>query len=219
MKLITSLVLAAIAALACHLMRTPEPTVLSLRIDQTFDEVERASSFPVRTASKIPSSDAYGFGTTWVTQPAVIIRFDDPIHGFTLPPTKFAAIAYYKNKVITIATTPTLYKLSFDQAITRVISLQNQFKAGGWQPENGTNWFDVSLNGQLALRRYIRDINNGYVKTALLVVPRKYEMTFRLYCADRCDSNIGLDRYLIDIGVGEDIGFQIQEKKQKTNLN
>ena len=72
--------------------RPPEPTVLSFRLGQTFEQVVRNSTYPALENSNRPTDDPGGnkFGATWVTEPAVIIRFTDPKHGFTLPPTKFA---------------------------------------------------------------------------------------------------------------------------------
>lgn len=201
-----ALALSACAGLICYLFHEPAPMVLSLRVGQTFEEVAQSSSFPVRVFSDVPDKDGDGFGTTWVTHPSVIVIFNDPAHGFTLPPTRFATIGYIKNKVMTISTTPMLYKMPFDQAMDELINLQSQFKAGEWRPTNGTHWFDLSPTGQQTLRSHVRDPGHGYMKTTFLVIPHKYEMIFRFYCAAQCDSTIGLDRYLIDIGAGEDKG-------------
>ena len=204
MKRVYALPLAAAAILITYLCHQPTPTTLVLKIGQTFEEVENASTFPVRKTSNLPANDNDGFGTTWVTEPAVVVRFSDPVHGFTLPPTRFAAIGYLQNKVLTISTTPMLYKMPFDQGIAELGKLQHQFQAGGWLPRHYTNWFDLSPAGQQKLRKYVRDENHGYMKTAFLIVPGKYEMIFRFYCAEHCDSDLGLDRYLIDIGVGDE---------------
>ena len=56
--------------------------------------------------------------------------------------------------------------------------------------------------------RELRRESNSYMKTTMLVAPEKYEMTFRLRCSARCDSQTGLDRYLIDIGIGADVEFE-----------
>jgi hypothetical protein len=194
---------------------TPKPTVISVRIGQPFEEVVSGSTFLVRRASNIPTYDEVGFGVTWVKEPAVIIHFNDPKHGFTLPPTTLAAISYLHNKADTIATSPMLNKLSFSQAASQLALLQRQFQAGEWQLELNTDWFDLSPKGRDELHEYLRNPESGYVKTVSLVVPEKYEMTFRIWCVARCDSNLGFDRYLIDIGVGEDIGFEIRERERQ----
>lgn len=206
--------LAAMGYVAWFYFYIPTPTVISLRIGQTFEEVVSGSSFPVMVSSNIPTYDTVGFGTTRVKDPAVIIHFNDPRHGFTLPPTTFAAIGYMHNKVDTIATSPMLRKLTFDQAVSELEILQRQFQIGGWQLENKTTWFDLTTEGRKKLYEHVRLESNGFMKTTLLVAPKKYAMTFRLWCAARCDSRIGLDRYLIDIGVGEDIGFQVNERER-----
>lgn len=193
----------------------PEPTMISVRVGQTFEEVARASTFPVITSSTIPTSDNTGFGITWVKEPSVIIFFNDPKHGFILPPTKFAGITYIDNKVSTIATSPMLHKLTFDQAATELALLQRQFQAGGWHPELNTNWFDLTPQGRARLHADVRKSSQGFMKTSMLVVPEKYEMTFRLWCAASCDSQIGLDRYLIDIGISKDNRFLFQQIKRQ----
>jgi hypothetical protein len=205
----------AIAALlgfvAWIYIRIPASTILSVRIGQTFDEVVRSSTFPVISSSNIPNHPN-GSGATWVQEPAVVIKFNDPIHGFTLPATTFAAIGYMDQKVDDISTSPMLKKVTFDQAMTTLEILQHQFQAGGWQPELNTQWFDLTSQGRKQLREHVRNGSNNFMKTAMLVVPEKYEMTFRLWCADSCDSTIGLDRYLIDIGISADIKSEIRKR-------
>lgn len=207
--------LLVIGICACRFFYVPQPTTLSVRVGQTFEEVARTSTFPVLTSSHIPSHDKVGFGVTWVKEPSVIIFFNDPKHGFTLPPTKFAGITYINNKVSTIATSPMLDKLTFNQAAAELALLQPQFQAGGWRPELNTTWFDLTPQGRVQLHADVRKSSHGFMKTVMLTVPGKYEMTFRLWCAARCDSQIGLDRYLIDIGVSEDSGFLFQQIKRQ----
>jgi hypothetical protein len=109
------------------------PTVLSFRVGQTFEEVVSGSTYPVMKRSNLPIDDPSGdkSGTTWVTEPAVIIHFTDPKHGFTLPPKKFAALTYQHNTAAMLSTSPMQDKLPFDEAVAVLENLQNQFKAGG----------------------------------------------------------------------------------------
>jgi hypothetical protein len=210
-----AITIVAISCATWFYFHVPAPTIISVRIGDTFEQVTRASSFPVVASSDIPTYDAVGYGATWVKKPAVIIRFDDPKYGFCLPPTTFAAIGYMHNRVDTIATSPMLSKLSYNQAIALVTSLQKQFMAGGWQLDDGTTWFDLTSEGREILHSKIRLGNQGYRKEVSLRAPEKYSMTFRLRCAARCDSQIGLDRYLIDIGIAEDFEFAIQTRKRQ----
>jgi hypothetical protein len=69
-------------------------TTLSLRIGETYDDVIKGSTYPVVRNSVPPSEKPYYGGSTWISTPAVVIVFNDPEHGFTLPPTKFAGIGY-----------------------------------------------------------------------------------------------------------------------------
>lgn len=183
----------------------PAPTLLSLRIGQSFEEVAKASTYPVMTRSAIPEADTDMAGSTDITEPAVILCFDDPQDGFILPPTKFAAVTYIHNVVGTVTTSPMLDKLPFDQAVAILENLQNQFKAGGWEPrpEDLSAWFDLTPAGKKQL--YQRMFEPGYSQTAELRVPKKYGMTFRLKCTDGCwPDEKPPYLFLIDVSVGMD---------------
>jgi hypothetical protein len=194
---------------------TPEPTILSFRIGQTFEEVARISSYPVMEHSNRPTDDPgrRQFGDTWVTEPSVIIRFNDPKHGFTLPPTKFAALAYADNRAVTLSTSPMLEKLPFDAAVALLENLQNQFKAGGWEPwkGDGSEWFDLTPEGKNRL--YARMFKPGLMQTTELRVPKKYAMVFRLWCAEGCARREPPYLFLIDVGVGEDVHSWFDDEK------
>lgn len=181
------------------------PTVLALRIGQRFEEVVKASTYPVMQRSIVPSAEFGMAGDTFVTEPAVILCFNDPQHGFALPPTKFAAVGYEHNVVDTVSTSPMLDKLPFDQAVAILEDLQNQFKAGGWEPwaVDGSKWFDLSPEGKKRL--YQRMFEPGYSQSAELRIPKKYGMTFRLKCTDGCwPGEQPPYLFLVDVGVGYD---------------
>jgi hypothetical protein len=186
--------------------RIPEATVLSLRVGQPFREVVKNSTYPVMERSNVPSEDPMKLqaGETFVTEPAVILRFDDPRHGFRLPPTKFALVGYMHNRVDTVATTPMLGKLPFDEAVAVLEDIQNQLKAGGWEPWAGdkSEWFDFTPEGKKRL--YARMFVPGFMETQSLRVPNKYGMTFRLWCAEGCWTREPPYLFLIDVGVSSD---------------
>lgn len=190
--------------------RNPAPTVLSFRIGQTFEDVVKASTYAVTERSNIPTNAHLQSGATWVTEPAVILRFDDQKHGFTLPPTKFAAVQYIENRVVTVSTSPMLDKLPFDQAVAVLENLQNQFKAGGWEPwaEDGSEWFDLTPAGRKRL--YEKMFQSGWYQTAQLRVPDKYAMTFRIWCASGCPNRTPPYLFLVDIGVGSDVHAELK---------
>lgn len=201
------LVLAAICVWLWWYYRPPVPTVLSYRVGQSFEAVVASSTYPVMERSNLPADDPSGdqHGATWVTEPAVIIRFNDPRHGFTLPPTKFAALGFDHNVATTLATSPMLDKLPFDQAVEVLEQLQNQFKTGGWQPyeRHRSKWFDLSAEGKKRL--YAAMLKHPYHQQQTLRVPKKYAMTFRFMCAEGCWTREPPYRFLIDIGVGRDV--------------
>lgn len=183
-----------------------QPTTLSFRIGQSFEDVVRASNYAVMQHSNKPRDTADLTGDIFVTEPAVILHFNDPQHGFTLPPTKFAFIGISDNQVVTATTSPMLENLPFDKAVAVLENIQNQFKAGGWQPweTNHSSWFDLSPEGKKRL--YARMFEPGvYMQTASLRVPNKYGMTFRLKCAEGCWTHEPPYKFLIDVSVGQDI--------------
>jgi len=187
--------------------RQPEPTVLAFRLGQTFEQVVRDSSYPALEHSNRPADDWDGnkFGAIWVTEPAVIIRFTDQKHGFTLPPTKFAALTFSENQAVSLATSPMLDALPFDEAVAILENLQNQFKAGGWEPwaVDDSTWFDLTPEGKKRL--YARMFEGGNMESASLRVPKMYGMTFRLKCSEGCWTREPPYLFLIDIGVGRDV--------------
>lgn len=186
--------------------RTSEPTVLAFRLGQTFEQVVRDSSYPALERSNRPAEDPgdHKFGAIWVTEPAVIIRFTDPKHGFTLPPTKFAGLAFSENQAISLATSPMMDPLPFDEAVAILENLQNQFKVGGWEPrkKNDSTWYDLTPEGKKRL--YARMFEPGYMVWNDLRVPELYSMIFRLKCVEGCWTREPPYRFLIDIGLGDD---------------
>lgn len=184
----------------------PAPTILSFRLGQSFEEVVKASTYPVMQRSAVPEPDTGMAGVTAVTEPAVILCFNDPQHGFVLPPTKFALVGYMDNVVADVSTSPMLDKLPFDQAVAILENLQNQFKAGGWEPwtVDGSKWFDLTPEGKKRL--YQRMFEPGYSQSAELRVPKKYGMVFRLKCMDGCEPGEQPPTlFLIDVGLSGDI--------------
>ncbi|MEW6759295.1 MAG: hypothetical protein AB1437_00605 [Pseudomonadota bacterium] len=179
--------------------------MLSFRVGQHFEEVVRASTYPVVQRSLVPGKELDFSGGTFVTEPAVALCFNDPQHGFILPPTKFAFVSYLHNVVVSVSTSPMLDKLPFDQAVTVLENLQDQFKAGGWEPwaDDGSTWFDLTPEGKKRL--YQRMFEPGHSQSAELRVPKKYGMTFRLKCADGCwPGEKPPYLFLVDVGLGYD---------------
>lgn len=177
----------------------PEPTILSAHVGKTFEQVARDSTYPVVARSGGAATDMQW---TDITEPSVIIRFSDPRHGFTLPPTTFAAITYMYGKVTTISTSPMLKPLPFDEAVEVLAQLQKQFQAGGWQPwaNSASRWFDLTPGGRRRLHQAMHE--PGWAEGQELVVPGKYQMIFRLKCTAGCADVPGPERYLIDVGLG-----------------
>lgn len=155
--------------------------------------------------SAVPEAETGMAGVTTIREAPVTLCFNDPQHGFILPPTKFAFVGYLHNVVASVSTSPMLDKLPFDQAVAILEHLQNQFKAGGWEPwtVDGSRWFDLTQEGKKRL--YQRMFEPGYSQSAELRVPKKYGMTFRLKCTNGCSPGEKPPYlFLIDVGLGYD---------------
>jgi hypothetical protein len=180
-------------------VRLTSTTVLALQIDRHFEDVVKKSTYPVLKNSTIPRAEFEGSGVVWVTEPAVIIKYDDPDNGFTLPPSKFAAINFTKYRASVIDTSPMLEALPFDRAADVLEQVQGQLKAAGWQPseEKNEKWLDLSQQGRAELR-----IHGG--TTELVVPKRNLAMYLNFKCfAGNCNSPDGTARYLIDLSLGK----------------
>jgi len=199
--------LAVFAAFATAFYKpTPEPTVLVVRMDMPFDEVVRKSSYPVIKESNLPSDDpgGTGFGVTWIDKPAVIIKYDDPKNGFELPPTAFAAIGYGHGAVDTVATSPMLKSLPYEETADLLGQLQERFKAAGWIPWRGNDseWFDLSPQGRKKL--FDDMFSSGRGRSIDLEVPkRNLQNSLTIKCVENCYENIDRARFLIDVGMGK----------------
>ena len=198
-KLKRAVVVLVLGYCAWEYFYEPAPTILSAHVGKTFEQVVRDSTYPVAARSGGSATDMQW---TYISEPAVIIRFSDPLHGFTLPPTTFAAITYMYGKITTISTSPMLKPLPFDEAVAVLAQLQKQFQAGGWQPwtNSASRWFDLTPEGRRRLHQAMHE--PGWAEGQELVVPGKYAMIFRLKCTAGCADVPGPERYLIDVGLG-----------------
>ncbi len=181
------------------------PTVINLNIGMPYADVIKSSSYPISKHTANYRDVPLDVGASFVDHPAVVIHFTDPQHGFTLPPTKFAAIGYDDNRVATVSTSPMLEKLPFDEAVALLENLQNQFKRGGWSPWEGneSEWFDLTPTGKKQL--YARMFEAGYGQMTDLRIPGKYSMIFRLQCERGCWTREPPYLFLVDIGVSDDL--------------
>lgn len=182
---------------------------LSVHIGKPYELVVKDSSFPVEDKTAIypgdpdDPKDPPRPGSTWISSPTVI-DFDDPAHGFKLPPTVFGAITYADKKVSTLTTSPMSETLPFAQALDRLVTVQDTLKSRGWkvEPLDNNDWFIVdSAVERERLRAKLFDQAVGID----LYVPGQYSLLLLIKCYARCDKGEPeAAKYLIDISVGRD---------------
>jgi len=199
------LLFVVLAALLVYLNRDSEKIgTISLHVGKPYKDVLRDSTFPVKSETAIRATTPPIEDSTWITSP-VIVKFDDPQHGFTLPPTKFAVVGYGKGKVTNFRTSPMLETLPFDQLIPLLDHIQEMLKSSGWIAEYGDerhSWFKVeSESDRSALQSLLFD----QAVSAALLIPHKYGMSLIVKCYARCaERDPNTARYLIDVSVGRD---------------
>lgn len=172
-------------------------------IGKPYAEVVKDSSFPVERKTAIYPSDPPKVDSTWISSP-VVITFDDPEHGFTLPKTIYGAVGYTKGKVDGITTSPMVESLPFDKTIALLAELQTMFRNANWTPEpvEGNDWIKVQSDDE---RRQLQAKLFDQAAGVILLVPHKYSLLMHIKCYARCDErNVKTARYLIDVGLSRD---------------
>lgn len=196
------LIVALVAAAAtAFMMIPPAPSVLVVDMDMPYDEVVKRSSYPARANGLSPTADT-GFATIDVSEPAVIIKFIDPKHGFELPPTTFAAITFGDAVVGTISTSPMLKPQRFSEAVDVLEQVQTLFKKGGWVPwvGNQNGWYDLSPEGRKTLHAELMRYSQS---DQFLDVPkRNLRSLLRIKCVEDCDDPDDA-LFLVDVGIGK----------------
>jgi hypothetical protein len=192
---------AALVAYAAYSGRSID--VLSVHVGKPYEEVVRDSTFSVQAKTAVYPSEPPHPSSTWISSP-VVIRFDDPEHGFTLPPTKFGAVTYNKSKVATVTTSPMLETLAFEELLPLLDKMQTTLKEAGWTPRNGSDhaWL-VTTNetDRNALQSKLFD----QVVIVMLLIPHKYSLALNVKCYARCNErDPKTAKYLIDVSVGSD---------------
>ena len=204
-KLYLGILFAIMTVLIIYLNRdSGEIGTIALHIGKPYKDVLRDSTFPVKSETAMRATTPPVEDSTWITRPA-IVKFDDPKHGFTLPPTKFGAIGYNRGRVTTFTTSPMLETLPFDQLIPLLDHVQEMLKSSGWIAEYGDerhSWFKVeSESDRSALQSLLFD----QAVSAALLIPHKYGMSLIVKCYARCaERDPNTARYLIDVSVGRD---------------
>jgi hypothetical protein len=176
---------------------------LVVHIGKRYDETAVDSTFGVPAHTVIYPGNPPHPSSAWISTP-VIIHFDDPEHGFTLPVTKFGSIGFDEGKVSNMTTSPMLETLPFDQLVVVLDQLQSQLKNAGWAEWNTeTNpWVNTADE---ASRKTLQAELFDHVMVTVLLIPHKYSLALNVKCYARCDErDPKTAKYLIDVSVGKD---------------
>ncbi|WP_283189534.1 hypothetical protein [Pseudomonas sp. PMCC200344] len=177
--------------------------ILSAHIGKSYNDTVEDSTFSVTANTAFYPSKPPHPSSTWISKP-VIIHFDDPEHGFTLPATKFGAIGFDEGKVSTMTTSPMLETLPFDQMMPLLNQLQGMLKDSGWVPRNREENSWLTLGSEVeknALQKQLFD----QVVVVMLLIPHKYSLALNVKCYARCNErDPKTAKYLIDVSVGSD---------------
>ncbi len=198
------LLFVVLAVLIVYLNRdSGEIGTIDLHIGKPYKDVLRDSTFPVKSETVVRATTPPLEDSTWITRPA-IVKFDDPKHGFTLPPTKFGAIGYNRGKVTTFTTSPMLETLPFDQVISLFNNLQEMLKDSGWTLEKiGSNAL-IKASSE-AEKNALQLLLFKHAETVIFFIPHKYSLALTIKCYARCNErDVKTAKYLIDVSVGRD---------------
>jgi len=192
---------AALFAYAAYSNRSID--VLSVHVGKPYEEVVRDSTFSVHAKTAVYPSEPPHPSSTWISSP-VVIRFDDPQHGFILPPTKFGAVTYNKSKVATVTTSPMLETLAFEDLLPLLDKMQIMLKAAGWTPRDASSndWLETTNEAD---RNALQSKLFDQVVIVMLLIPHKYSLALNVKCYARCNErDPKTAKYLIDVSVGSD---------------
>ena len=177
---------------------------ISVHVGKPYEKVIKDSTFPVKSKTLIRPTTPPVEDSTWFESP-VIVKFDDPQHGFILPPTKFGAVGYNSGKVTTITTSPMLSTLSFEQLVPLINHLQKILKNAGWVPEDDDadyTWIKANSGPE---RQALQNLLFEHAVTVTLLIPHKYGLSLIVKCYERCNEHEPTTaKYLIDVSVGRD---------------
>ncbi|WP_242485644.1 hypothetical protein [Pseudomonas sp. TH43] len=177
--------------------------VLRVHIGKHYQSVERDSTTDLEKHTAIYPSEPPHPSSTWISSPTVV-EFDDPIHGFKLPPTVFGAVTYASQKISTLTTSPMTETLPFAEALDRLVATQINLKSRGWklEPLEKNDWFNLD---SVAERERLRTKLFDQAVGVDLYVPGKYSLLLLIKCYASCDKQDPTTaQYLIDISVGRD---------------
>lgn len=121
----------AIASLACRIKESdPVPTndsaILRVAVGQNIAAVERASGIVFHL-------DRLRDNSPVILEQVVSILYDDPNHGFQLPPTRFVMISQAAGIVTGVDTSPQLGFLDLAKAHDLAIVLRGQIETAHWE--------------------------------------------------------------------------------------
>lgn len=128
-----------------------EPEI-ALTIGEPWEEMRQRSSATIAPATP---------GHYWFRAPETDarLRFVDPQYGFVTPLARFFTVGFDSEHVRNVRMSPQVEPLLLDDTLKVVLSLQEQWRKGGWSPVQVKD--DPPFADTPEWRAQLRDINRG----------------------------------------------------------
>ena len=186
--LLTVLILIATNQLLESLSQEP---VIALEMGGTYETLRKHSSIPF--SPMVP-------GRVWMGLPKTDarLRFIDPQYEFVTPRARFFTVVFDDNIVSSIRMSPQVEPLLLDDALKVALSLQEQWRKGGWRVAGKKRYPPFADTPEWRVQ--LRDVNKGgavYWKAG-----KKYQVTMFMH-RFKYDKRPNEERYLITLSIGK----------------
>jgi hypothetical protein len=121
----------------------PLPRV-ALHLGDDAENIGKNSTYPIKF---IEYNKNLIFGIS--TGEEVILEYNDPKHGFILPPTILLTAIFEDNKLVDVETSPQAKLLNLKDLIILMRKLFQMFESAGWKSKNSTHYAELDTLQEL----------------------------------------------------------------------
>lgn len=184
------IILSVLAVIWAIGLLSDEPEI-ALEMGGTYEDMHKRSS-----ASFSPLIR----GHIWLGLPKTDarLRFIDPQYEFVTPQARFFTITFDDNVSTSIRMSPQVEPLLLDDALKVALSLQDQWRAGGWRVAGRKHYPPFADTPEW--RAQLRDVNKG--GTVYWKAGKKYQVMMHMH-RFKYDKRPTEERYLITLSIGK----------------